>query len=50
MITNGIQISIQTAVDGKRPDSGIPPVPTDVRIADDGIYRITDDNEYRIID
>ena len=50
MITNGIQISIQTAVDGKRPDSGVPPVPTDVRITDDNIYRITDNDEYRIID
>jgi hypothetical protein len=47
---NGIQISIQAAVDGKHIVSTVPPVPTTVRIADDGVYRITDDNEYRIID
>jgi len=50
MITNGIQIAIQVAVDGKHPDTLTPPVPITVRIADDGIYRIADDDEYRIID
>lgn len=48
MITNGIQIAIQVAVDGKTPDSTTPPAA--VRIADNGDYRITDDGEYRIID
>lgn len=47
---NGIQIGIQTAVDGKTPESTAPPVPSTVRIADNGDYRITDDGEYRIID
>lgn len=47
MIVNGIQISIQAAVDGKNPDGAIPPT---VRIADDGVYRIADDGQYRIID
>lgn len=47
---NGIQISIQAAVDGKHIVSATPPVPTTVRIADDGVYRITDNDEYRIID
>lgn len=49
MIT-GIQISIQDAVDGKHIVSTTPPVPTTVRIADDGVYRIADDGQYRIID
>lgn len=50
MITNGIQIAIQVAVDG-RLESTTPPVPpAAVRIADNGDYRITDDGEYRIID
>ena len=50
MITNGIQIAIQVAVDG-RTESTIPPAPpVNARIADNGDYRITDDGEYRIID
>jgi hypothetical protein len=44
---NGIQISIQAAIDGKHI---VADVPLAVRIADDGVYRITDDDEYRIID
>lgn len=47
MITTGIQIAIQVAVDGKHPDSLTPDT---VRIADDGVYRIADDGEYRVID
>lgn len=47
---NGIQISIQAAVDGKHIVSSAPPVPITVRITDDDVYRITDNDEYRIID
>ena len=47
---NGIQISIQVAVNGEHQVSTTPPVPSTVRIADDGVYRITDNDEYRIID
>ena len=47
---NGIQISIQAAVDGKHIVSTVPPVPLTVRITDDNVYRITDNDEYRIID
>lgn len=47
MITNGIQIAITVAVDGRHPVSS---APLNVRIADDDEYRITDDDEYRIID
>jgi len=50
MIVNGIQISIQAAIDGKNPNGAIPPAPITVRIADDGVYRIADDGQYRIID
>jgi hypothetical protein len=50
MIVNGVQISIQAAVDGKHPATGVPPAPITVRIADDGVYRIVDDGQYRIID
>jgi hypothetical protein len=50
MIINGIQISIQAAIDGKHIVSTTPPVPITVRIADDNVYRITDNDEYRIID
>lgn len=47
---NGIQITIQVAVDGRHIVSTTPPVPINVRITDDDVYRITDDDEYRIID
>jgi hypothetical protein len=47
---NGIQISIQVAVDGNRADSTTPPIPTSVRITDNDEYRVTDNDEYRIID
>lgn len=50
MWINGIQIAIVIGVDGKHPVSVLPPVPPNVRIADDDVYRITDDDEYRIID
>lgn len=47
---NGIQISIQAAVDGKHIVSTTPPIPKEVRITDDGANRITDNSELRIID
>jgi len=47
MIINGIQISIQAAIDGKHIVSS---VPITVRITDDNVYRITDNDEYRLID
>lgn len=47
---NGIQISIQAAVDGKYIISSTPPIPKEVRITDDDVSRVTDNDELRIID
>jgi hypothetical protein len=47
MIINGIQISIQMSVDGKHV---VNLIPLNVRIADDGVARIVDSGQYRIID
>jgi hypothetical protein len=50
MITNGIQIAIQVAVDGIL-ESTTPPVPpVNARITDDDEYRITDNGQYRETD
>jgi hypothetical protein len=47
----GISIGIEIQVDGRVYSVGpLPPPPSDVRIADDGVDRITDNGQYRIID
>ena len=43
----GIQIAINVAVSGELPG---PSIPAGARITDDGIARVTDNNEIRIID
>ena len=46
----GIYIGIEIQVDGRVNSTTIPPTPSDVRIADDGVDRITDNGQYRITD
>jgi hypothetical protein len=46
----GISIGIEIQVDGRVNSVGLPPPPSDVRIADDGVDRITDNGQYRITD
>jgi len=47
MFINGVQIAIQTGVDGNHP---VTLLPLKVRIADDDVARIVDNGQYRIID